>query len=128
MSVVGHNHKYVVGMFQSMPQGDEVELDLIRGHPLPFDPEDPNVHSVGAYTVVPPYHDDLEPPPPPFDSVDGYKNGDFANGRYKDTLQMNKNKPYSITPSADSAFNEPGRRSNRPSSGKIIEEYFLVHS
>ena len=123
MSVVGHSHRYVVSMFQSMSQGDEVELDLIRGYPLPFDPDDPNVHSFGSYTVVPPYHDDLESPPP-FDTGDGYRNGDFANGHYKDTLQMNKyHKSNTITASGNSAFNEPGRdiagRGNRPNSGKF---------
>ena len=124
MSVVGHSHRYVVAMFQSMSQGDEVELDLIRGHPLPFDPDDPHVHSVGSYTVVPPYHDDLEPPPP-FDSRDSYKNGEFVNERYKDTLQMNKyNKSNAVSASGNSAFNQPSRdrgsRGNRPNSGKFI--------
>lgn len=117
MSVVGHSHRYVVGMFQSMSQGDEVELDLIRGYPLPFDPDDPNVQSVGSYTVVPPYHDDLEPPPS-FDN--DYKSGDFANGLYKDTLQMNKShKINPVTASGNSAFIEPSRdnRGNRPGSG-----------
>ena len=117
MSVVGHGHRYVVSMFQSMSQGDEVELDLIRGHPLPFDPDDPNVHSAGSYTIVPPYHDDLEPPPP-FGNSNGYR-----NGHYKDTLQMNKYKPNTIGAGVNSAFNEPTRdgRGNRPSSGKFCQ-------
>jgi hypothetical protein len=118
MSVVGHGHRYVVSMFQSMSQGDEVELDLIRGHHLPFDPEDPNVHSAGSYTIVPPYHGDLEPPPP-FDNADGHRNGDFAAGRYIDTLQMNKyQKSNTITPSGASAFNDPRSHGNKPISGR----------
>lgn len=122
MSVVGHGHRYVVQMFQSMSQGDEVELDLIRGHPLPFDPEDPNVHSVGSYTVVSPYHDDIDAPPSLRD-VDGYGNGEFGNGRYKDTLQTNRySKMNAVTASGNSAFNEPGRdRANRSNSGKAYK-------
>ena len=119
MSVVGHGHRYVVGMFQSMSQGDEVELDLIRGHHLPFDPNDPNVHSVGSYTVVPPYHDALEAPPS-FDNGDGYRNGEFGDGRYVDTLQMNKyQKSNTISQSGSSAFNDPRARGiNRSNSGR----------
>ena len=111
MSVVGRSHRYVVGMFQAMPPSEEVELDLIRGHPLPFEPDDPNVHSIGSYTVVPGNHG-AHGPPPHFEPDD----------RYKDTLQLHP-KTNSLMSSGNSAFDNPrggGGRSNRPVSGKLI--------
>ena len=32
--------------------GELVEIDILRGHPLPFDPSDPNVKKVGDLTIV----------------------------------------------------------------------------
>jgi len=32
--------------------GEIVELDLVRGYPLPFDPADPSVKKVGTYKIV----------------------------------------------------------------------------
>ncbi|XP_068758542.1 membrane-associated guanylate kinase, WW and PDZ domain-containing protein 3-like isoform X1 [Montipora capricornis] len=51
-SVMSLSHQDVVSMFQAMPMGDSVELEVIRGYPLPFDPDDPNVETIGSYTVV----------------------------------------------------------------------------
>jgi len=39
-------------MFQAMPPGESIELEVVRGYPLPFDPDDPNVETIGSYTVV----------------------------------------------------------------------------
>lgn len=39
-------------MFQALPMGDFVELEVVRGYPLPFDPDDPSVETIGSYTVV----------------------------------------------------------------------------
>jgi hypothetical protein len=50
--VVSKTHQEVVSIFQSMPSNEAVELDMIRGYPLPFDPDDPNVETIGSYTVV----------------------------------------------------------------------------
>ncbi len=55
MSVLSRSHQDVVGMFQAMPSGESVELEVIRGYPLPFDPDDPNVETIGSYTVVRPH-------------------------------------------------------------------------
>lgn len=52
MSVLSMSHQDVVSMFQAMPMGESVELEVIRGYPLPFDPDDPNVETIGSYTVV----------------------------------------------------------------------------
>ena len=52
MSVLSKSHQDVVSMFQAMPMGESVDLEVIRGYPLPFDPDDPNVETIGSYTVV----------------------------------------------------------------------------
>ena len=52
MSVLTRSHQDVVSMFQAMPIGESVELEVVRGYPLPFDPDDPNVETIGSYTVV----------------------------------------------------------------------------
>uniref|UniRef100_S4RD83 PDZ domain-containing protein n=1 Tax=Petromyzon marinus TaxID=7757 RepID=S4RD83_PETMA len=48
--VLGFTQKEVVRMFQSVPVGDSVDLQLCRGYPLPYDPDDPDLE-------VPPYQD-----------------------------------------------------------------------
>lgn len=52
MSVLSRSHQDVVSMFQAMPPGESIELEVVRGYPLPFDPDDPNVETIGSYTVV----------------------------------------------------------------------------
>lgn len=50
--VVSKTHQEVVSIFQAMPMNEGVDLDMIRGYPLPFDPDDPNIGTIGSYTVV----------------------------------------------------------------------------
>ena len=52
MPVLSRSHQDVVSMFQAMPPGESIELEVVRGYPLPFDPDDPNVETIGSYTVV----------------------------------------------------------------------------
>lgn len=52
LSVMSMSHQDVVSMFQALPLGDFVELEVVRGYALPFDPDDPNVETIGSYTVV----------------------------------------------------------------------------
>ena len=93
-SVMSLSHQDVVSMFQAMPMGDSVELEVIRGYPLPFDPDDPNVETIGSYTVVqrrqsvgsespvprssednsPTYPSFPSPPPPPAQQAQGMMN------------------------------------------------------
>ncbi|XP_071961683.1 membrane-associated guanylate kinase, WW and PDZ domain-containing protein 3-like isoform X2 [Antedon mediterranea] len=44
--VLGFTHHDVVKMFQAVHPGEPVDLDVCRGYPLPFDPEDPYTHVV----------------------------------------------------------------------------------
>ncbi len=47
--VLGYTHHEVVGMFQTIKPGQRVRLEVCRGYPLPFDPDDPNTNIVTSY-------------------------------------------------------------------------------
>ena len=44
----------MVTMFQSINAGAEVQLEVCRGYPLPFDPDDPNTEIVTTVAVTSP--------------------------------------------------------------------------
>ncbi|XP_038628722.1 membrane-associated guanylate kinase, WW and PDZ domain-containing protein 1 isoform X1 [Tachyglossus aculeatus] len=50
--VLGHTHAQVVKIFQSIPIGSSVDLELCRGYPLPFDPDDPNTSLVTSVAIL----------------------------------------------------------------------------
>ncbi|XP_031422069.1 membrane-associated guanylate kinase, WW and PDZ domain-containing protein 1-like isoform X5 [Clupea harengus] len=50
--VLGYTHAQVVKIFQSIPIGSMVELELCRGYPLPFDPDDPNTSLVTSVAIM----------------------------------------------------------------------------
>jgi len=43
----------MVSIFQSIGPGEDVELEVCRGYPLPFDPADPNTEIVTTVAVAP---------------------------------------------------------------------------
>lgn len=47
--VLGYTHHEVVAMFQTIKPGQNIKLDVCRGYPLPFDPDDPNTNIVKSY-------------------------------------------------------------------------------
>ncbi|XP_072026608.1 membrane-associated guanylate kinase, WW and PDZ domain-containing protein 2-like isoform X3 [Amphiura filiformis] len=47
--VLGYTHHEVVAMFQTIKPGQKVRLEVCRGYPLPFDPDDPNTNIVTSY-------------------------------------------------------------------------------
>lgn len=47
--VLGYTHHEVVSMFQTIKPGQKVRLEVCRGYPLPFDPDDPNTNIVTSY-------------------------------------------------------------------------------
>lgn len=49
--VLGFTHHEMVNIFQSIMPGEEVHLDVCRGYPLPFDPNDPNTEVVTTIAV-----------------------------------------------------------------------------
>lgn len=50
--VLGYTHAQVVKIFQSIPIGSMVQLELCRGYPLPFDPNDPNTSLVTSVAIL----------------------------------------------------------------------------
>lgn len=49
--VLGFNHHEMVNVFQSIMPGETVTLEVCRGYPLPFDPNDPNTEVVTTIAV-----------------------------------------------------------------------------
>ncbi|KAL8558192.1 hypothetical protein ACOMHN_036281 [Nucella lapillus] len=49
--VLGYTHQDVVSLFQTIPPGETVTLEICRGYPLPFDPDDPNTEIVTTLAV-----------------------------------------------------------------------------
>ena len=49
--VLGFTHHDMVTMFQNINPGEVVKLDVCRGYPLPFDPDDPNTEIVTTVAV-----------------------------------------------------------------------------
>ena len=52
--VLGFTHHDMVTMFQGIAPGELVTLDVCRGYPLPFDPDDPNTEIVTTVAVTSP--------------------------------------------------------------------------
>ena len=52
--VLGFTHQDVVSIFQMIPIGGKVALEVCRGYPLPFDPDDPNTEIVTTVAVTMP--------------------------------------------------------------------------
>uniref|UniRef100_A0A6Q2X8Q2 Membrane-associated guanylate kinase, WW and PDZ domain-containing protein 1 n=1 Tax=Esox lucius TaxID=8010 RepID=A0A6Q2X8Q2_ESOLU len=50
--VLGYTHAQVVRIFQTIHIGSMVNLELCRGYPLPFDPDDPNTSLVTSVAIV----------------------------------------------------------------------------
>ncbi|KAF7287444.1 hypothetical protein GWI33_001414 [Rhynchophorus ferrugineus] len=49
--VLGYTHNQIVRLFQSISVGSTVQLEVCRGYPLPFDPNDPNTEVVTTIAV-----------------------------------------------------------------------------
>uniref|UniRef100_A0A6A7FVI1 Membrane-associated guanylate kinase, WW and PDZ domain-containing protein 3 n=1 Tax=Hirondellea gigas TaxID=1518452 RepID=A0A6A7FVI1_9CRUS len=50
--VLGYTHADVVNIFQNIEPGRQVYLEVCRGYPLPFDPNDPNTEIVTTVAVT----------------------------------------------------------------------------
>ena len=50
--VLGYTHADVVNIFQNIEPGRSVYLEVCRGYPLPFDPNDPNTEIVTTVAVT----------------------------------------------------------------------------
>ncbi|XP_069793225.1 membrane-associated guanylate kinase, WW and PDZ domain-containing protein 1b isoform X3 [Narcine bancroftii] len=88
--VLGYTHAQVVKIFQSIPIGATVDLELCRGYPLPFDPDDPNTSLVTSVAIS-----DKDPI-----IVNGQENCDSLSSHSSQTAPVNGNgvkdqRPYS---------------------------------
>lgn len=52
LCVLGYTHQDVVGLFQTIPAGDRVTLEVCHGYVLPFDPNDPDTKIVTTVAVT----------------------------------------------------------------------------
>jgi len=52
--VLGYSHRDVINLFQSIPVGETVKLEVCRGYPLPFDLDDPNTEVITTVAVTAP--------------------------------------------------------------------------
>nr|KAG5711461.1 hypothetical protein BaRGS_025888 [Batillaria attramentaria] len=50
--VLGYTHQDVVSLFQTIPPGETVTLEICRGYSLRFDPDDPNTEIVTTVAVT----------------------------------------------------------------------------
>ena len=50
--VLGYTHHDMVTVFQNIEVGEQVDLVVCRGYPLPFDPNDPNTEIVTTVAVT----------------------------------------------------------------------------
>lgn len=50
--VLGFSHQDIITLFQSIPVGECVTLEVCRGYPLPFDPDDPNNEIITTVAVT----------------------------------------------------------------------------
>ncbi|PSN56094.1 hypothetical protein C0J52_05890 [Blattella germanica] len=59
--VLGFTHHDMVSMFQSITPAETVTLEVCRGYPLPFDPNDPNTEVVTTVAVNAPDSVNVDP-------------------------------------------------------------------
>lgn len=109
--VLGYTHAQVVKIFQSIPIGSMVDLELCRGYPLPFDPDDPNTSLVTSVAIL-----DKEPiivngqesydSPSSHGSQGGSQSGSSANVATGNVVGINgMREPRPHSPSAEVASN-----------------------
>ena len=99
--VLGFTHADMVSMFQSIQSGDTVRLEVCRGYPLPFDPDDPNTEIVTTVAVTSP------------------DQGDWANELERQRFTSNVDVQSMPDLSQQSAPNQPGI--NRPGSADLLD-------
>jgi len=77
-------------MFQSIQSGETVNLEVCRGYPLPFDPDDPNTEIVTTVAVTSP------------------DQGDWANELERQRFAANSTNPVDVQSMPDLSANSQG--------------------
>jgi C-terminal processing protease CtpA/Prc len=106
--VLGFTHADMVSMFQSIQSGETVNLEVCRGYPLPFDPDDPNTEIVTTVAVTSP------------------DQGDWANELERQRFAANSTNPVDVQSMPDLSANSQGSVSganivNRPGSADLLD-------
>ena len=98
----------MVSMFQSIQSGETVNLEVCRGYPLPFDPDDPNTEIVTTVAVTSP------------------DQGDWANELERQRFSTNNANPVDVQSMPDLSATSQGSVSgvnmvNRPGSADLLD-------
>ena len=106
--VLGFTHADMVSMFQSIQSAETVNLEVCRGYPLPFDPDDPNTEIVTTVAVTSP------------------DQGDWANELERQRFSANNTNPVDVQSMPDLSANSQGSVSggnivNRPGSADLLD-------
>ena len=86
--MLGFTHADMVSMFQSIQSGETVNLEVCRGYPLPFDPDDPNTEIVTTVAVTSP------------------DQGDWANELERQRFSTNNTNPVDVQSMPDLSANQ----------------------
>ncbi|XP_061900595.1 membrane-associated guanylate kinase, WW and PDZ domain-containing protein 1b isoform X3 [Entelurus aequoreus] len=132
--VLGYTHAQVVKIFQSIPIDSMVNLELCRGYPLPFDPDDPNTSLVTSVAIL----DNKEPiivnggePSHIYELPPGHGGHNNNNGAVNGGAPLN-GLPRSHSPSGEAASDTSSQRGysdvvNLASSIATQPELITVH-
>ena len=105
--VLGFTHADMVSMFQSIQSGETVNLEVCRGYPLPFDPDDPNTEIVTTVAVTSP------------------DQGDWANELERQRFSTNNTNPVDVQSMPDLSANQGSVSGsnivNRPGSADLLD-------
>ena len=105
--VLGFTHADMVSMFQSIQSGETVNLEVCRGYPLPFDPDDPNTEIVTTVAVTSP------------------DQGDWANELERQRFSSNNTNPVDVQSMPDLSANQGSVSGsnlvNRPGSADLLD-------
>ena len=109
MCVLGFTHQDVVAIFQTIPVGEKVTLEVCRGYPLPFDPNDPNTEIVTTVAVTKPSR---------LPSVNNSSYSIGYNSRFSDEANESRNAKSMPDLTHSSSVHEP----NTPSRNWSVDE------
>ena len=127
--VLGYSHQDIITLFQAITVGECVTLDVCRGYPLPFDPDDPNNEIITTVAVTLPSSESSTTNPAVFsDHVQGRPSRadwvDQGPSRSKSPYIMSKGRSIDDN-SEDSALTFPGSSSSQPQGGARPELHMV---
>jgi len=109
--VLGYTHQDVIQVFQTISPGDYVDLEVCRGYPLPFDPDDPDTEIITTIAVG---HNDTRGSnsPASYSSRENVDRNDMSSRSLKSLPELVKSANVSKPP--DYQPNRPADNTNTP--------------